>query len=954
MKRFLFILLICWPALGTYSQQRVDVAGQVINAADDKMLEMVAVGIKELNLWTASDMEGKFLLKNIPPGKYTMQASCLGFEIYEQPVTVSLDSRRFTIRMQPTTLALEEVVVLAKEGKKLGSTSSISQSALEHVQPADLSDVMQLLPGQVSINPDLSDPKQLSIRDISTQGDPMAGLGTLLMIDGAPVSNDANMQTLGTAKASLGTVSSNFASTATGGADVRQIPVDNIESIEVVRGIASAEQGDVLSGVVKVNLKKGKTPWIGKIKIDPNIKQAYVGKGFNLAGSGGAINVDMDFARSVDDIRFPYKTYNRLTGSVAYSNTFLKQWKPLTFSLTGRYADCRDTEETDPDMLDYEKFESHDRNLGLVLSGKWALNTAVLTNLNYNISGNIQHQIGREIDQESLNGPMPQPVSKVAGIFEAPYLPSRYISDVTIDGRPFYFNSKITGTKTFHIGEGMNNLRGGVEYKIYGNNGDGRVYDMAFPPNPTSSGDARPRSYKEIPSLGQLSMFLEEELSLPLGPTKLDLQAGIRFTNVQPESIFRSAENTTMLDPRVNMKYSLIDRNSKGLGKLSLRFGYGVFSKAPTLLHYYPDKAYTDRMSFNYYDPPGSLLLLSTYVEEDTRNYDLKPAYNRKMEAGFDLTVAGVELLVTAFREKMTDGFSFHRKYNLFIYDKYETLSETGLNPYYIPGEGVFYIDPVTGDPVSVPRSNDTIWTSYSYPANTESTTKKGLEYTLDFGTLRVLRTSFVLDGAYLYVKKQDMAEHWEKPITTYQNRPYPFIGIYPAGDGKINQRFNTNIRTVTHIRELRMIVTLTTQIIWFEKTRYIYEDENGNPQVYTEIPVDNVYEDRTQIKYIIPRGYYDLTGTYHEFNVEEATEKPYSDLKDRTGNPYYFVERTYPPIYQINLRMTKELSDGASLSFYVNNITNYKPLQKIGGLINSYTRRNQSIYFGAELKLKF
>jgi len=87
---------------------------------------------------------------------------------------------------------------------------------------------------------------------------------------------------------------------------------------------------------------------------------------------------------------------------------------------------------------------------------------------------------------------------------------------------------------------------------------------------------------------------------------------------------------------------------------------------------------------------------------------------------------------------------------------------------------------------------------------------------------------------------------------------------------------------------------------------------------------------------------------------VEEATEKPYSDLKDRTGNPYYFVERTYPPIYQINLRMTKELSDGASISFYVNNITNYKPLQKIGGMINLYTRRNQSIYFGAELRLKF
>ncbi len=231
---------------------------------------------------------------------------------------------------------------------------------------------------------------------------------------------------------------------------------------------------------------------------------------------------------------------------------------------------------------------------------------------------------------------------------------------------------------------------------------------------------------------------------------------------------------------------------------------------------------------------------------------------------------------------------------------------------------------------------------------------KRGIEYSLDFGNLKALRTSFVVDGAYLWVKKQDMADTPYKPVTSYLNVPYPLVGVYPGGSGDIDQRFNTNIRTVTHIKELRMVITLTTQIIWFEKTQEIYEDEDGNPLIYTEVPVDNVYEDRTQIKYINPMGYYDLTGTYYVFDPATAVSKPYSDLKDRLGNPYYFVQRTYPPVFQLNLRMTKELSDGASLSFYVNNITNYKPLQKIGGLINSYVRRNQSIYFGAELKLKF
>ncbi len=99
----------------------------------------------------------------------------------------------------------------------------IEQSAIQHVQPTDLSDVMQLLPGQITQNPDLSKPKQLTIREIINEdgygADNMASLGTLLIVDGAPVSNDANMQFLKTTSASTG-VTASFATTASGGADV--------------------------------------------------------------------------------------------------------------------------------------------------------------------------------------------------------------------------------------------------------------------------------------------------------------------------------------------------------------------------------------------------------------------------------------------------------------------------------------------------------------------------------------------------------------------------------------------------------------------------------------------------------------------------------------------------------------------------------------------------------------
>ncbi|MGD9978360.1 MAG: carboxypeptidase-like regulatory domain-containing protein, partial [Bacteroidales bacterium] len=271
------------------------------------------MGIKELNLWTCSDMNGKYIIKNIPAGAYTMQASCLGFEIYSQSFTVPVTGQ-YIIKMVTTSLALDEVVVVAKEGKKITSTTTINASTLEHIQPSDLTDIMQLIPGNISSNPNLNDPKQLAIREIISSRssvDEMASLGTSLIIDGAPVSNDANMQVSSTTSASMGTLTSNFSSSATGGVDARNISVDNIESVEVVRGVASAEQGDALSGVVKVNLKKGYTPLTAKVKVDPNIKQFYLGKGINLPMERGALNFDFDVTKSLDDARFPYETFYR-------------------------------------------------------------------------------------------------------------------------------------------------------------------------------------------------------------------------------------------------------------------------------------------------------------------------------------------------------------------------------------------------------------------------------------------------------------------------------------------------------------------------------------------------------------------------------------------------------------------------------------------------------------------
>lgn len=941
--------------VAAFAQGQPSLTGRVICKNDSKPVDMAAVVIKELNIWSTTDENGNYSLKNVPNGRYTVAVSCLGYVQLEQEVVFPYTPGVLDLIVEQNTLALDEIVVVAQEGKRMGSESVISQSAIQHVQPTDLSDVMQLLPGQITANPNLSDPKQLTIREIKGT-DPMAGMGTALVIDGATVSNDANMQFMSTATVtSKLTENTEFTSSASGGVDVRQISVDNIESVEVIRGIGSVESGDALNGTVKVTMKKGKTPFTAKVKVDPGIKQVYAGKGFDLGAKIGTLNADFDYTRSLDDIRTKYKTFNRLNAGLSWSNTFMRDRKPLILNLSARGSKTIDLTDNDPDRLDFERYESNEQGLSLNFNGKWALNSKLITNLNFLVSGNIQHQVGHEIENQSTStGFSPQPVSYVTGEFEVPILPAEYISDLTVDGRPYYFESKLFGNKSFHIGKALNNINAGVEWNLNGNNGEGRKFDLSRPPTTTS----RPRSYKDIPGVDQLAFYLEENINIPVGKTKLDLQTGIRYTNLQPNGLFSSEKDILMLDPRVNLRYSVIDNKDKMIKKLVFRAGYGLFSKGPTLPYLYPDKAYRDYIAFSRCDAAAQtgLIIMQTQVYENTGNKSLKAALNKKIEGGIDINVNDIDISVTLFSENMENGFSYERHYENMIFNNYDDVPKTGTNPYFVSGDGIYYTETTTGEIVKLSSVKDTVFSGYSVPTNTSRTNKKGVEFTVDFGRVKSLRTSFVVDGAYMKIINQDRENYWDKPSSggSAGGKEYPYVALYPGGIGSVTKRFSTNMRAITHIKELRMVFTTTVQVVWFYSTQNIYESEEGKTLAYSKEPLyDDIYSDYGSYPVIDPLGYYDHSLTYHTFDRSLAVSKPYSDLIDTYAHGY-FLEKIYSPYYQVNIKLTKEITNTVDMSFYANNVTNYRPLIKIKGVPETYTRVNPPLYFGAELKIKF
>ena len=224
------------------------ISGIVENKDSKERIPLVAIQLTELERWTTSDMNGEFNFKNIPAGTYTIQASCLGFEKYETSnLTISKDVLNYKLQLTEFSLGLDEVTVVAKENTSMSSSSKIENAAIDHAQTHQpCRNVMQLVPGQITLNPDMSGSNQITIRDINSDLNPEDNdaFGTAIIVDGAPVDNDGNMQTLNTAS---GGTSQGY-STAGQGVDLRQISTDNIESVEVIRGIPSVEYGDLTTG----------------------------------------------------------------------------------------------------------------------------------------------------------------------------------------------------------------------------------------------------------------------------------------------------------------------------------------------------------------------------------------------------------------------------------------------------------------------------------------------------------------------------------------------------------------------------------------------------------------------------------------------------------------------------------------------------------------------------------
>ena len=912
MRHFL-ILLFLWTVSGVHAAGHL-LRGTVVDRSaaqpqEFALVQLFAAGSDVQPRGVLADRAGAFLFSGLPDGDYRIRVSFIGFRTWERTLRLVSDTTlRIVLAAQP--LNAQEVVVTARESKGASSASRIDRQAMEHLQPSSFSDLLSLLPGGRAENPKFGTPNLIRLREAGTSSSDydISSLGTAFVMDGVPISTDANLQAVPGSTIDRSLVSR--------GLDMRTISTDNIESVEIIRGIPSVEYGNLTSGLVDIRRRASATPFTARVKADEYGKLISAGKGVALRGEERVLTVDGDLLSARSDPRNTLADYRRITGSLRYHSRRVTDRASLRSRLSLDYTGSADREKTDADAsMDGDRFRASYNRLALASSFDWLFfeSGAVKT---LNVTASLAQEFSRmeQIKQIYLNRTIPLPVGMIDGEErDAELLPYRYTADVAIDGKPVNAFVKAVLGLGGRTGGLQHTGKAGIDWRYDKNWGRGQIYDIRRPLSPTNTN--RPRPFSDIPAGTELSLFAEDALQFGAGGHRFVVTAGLRATvplNIRREYVLHGR---VYLDPRVNVQWKLPSAG-RGAGRwdFELAGGVGQHTKMPTLDQLYPDPIYADLVQLNYYptDPDLRRINVLTYVWENT-NFDLRPARNLKWEVRFSAAHRGMDFSATWFQERMRDGFRTMTYYKALPYKKYDVNA----------------IDPggLTGPPdlSDLPYAVDTMLNTYGRWANGSRIDKRGIEFQFASPRIERIRTRITVNGAWFRTTYSNSAPVYRSATINLGGDPVRYVGLYDWEDGSVRRQFNTNVMFDTYLERLGLTFSTTFQCLWFTSSQPLRNDG-------------------------MPVAWVDASGVEHPFTEADRYDTQLQWLV-QTYSDSYFDRSTVPFVMDVNFKATKHFGRWARLAMYVNRLFSaYPDYYRNGRLI----RRSASPYFGMELNLTF
>lgn len=884
------------PALAQESTA-VAVAGRVLQQGSDSAIAGAVVTVEGRDARTRTDSLGRFAFRALAPGAITLRAQLLGFAPARISLTVERDVTDAIIRLARNPLALHEVVVTADRnrqvGGELGTGSVIDRDAIRNLGAASLAGVLELIPGSVLQPPGLDGGQQVSLRtvpvspgvlSVGAAGAPqrsaqqLAAFGTQVIIDDVPLSNNANLQSLGP-RSEL-----SLPSVAGGGVDLRRIPAATLERVEVVRGIASARFGDLTSGVVLVETRAGRITPDLQLRSDPQTLEGSTAGGIEirnaqtLSAAANATRTRLAPGLREDQAqRFTLQLAHRLEqGSADRDLSLERGGHELTADTR---LDIIALEEDNPETATLPGSSSYVHDRGFRLTHRLRMRTARRTFA-------LTLGFDRLTQNSGVQTLMLRPASPFtsaldAGEHEGKYVAGQYVAKVKVDGTPTFAYSRAEWRLRGSRGAVGDETLFGAELRSEWSGGAGVQFDPEFPPAESFDGVAgfdRPRRYDATGKLGLGALYADRTWRGRLRGVLVEAQGGLRADALFAGTGAIGGYRDAALVPRLNV----VVRPSSAL---AFRVGAGRFAKAPALADLAPGVQYNDIVNVNYYanNPPERLAVITTYLFDRT-NRSLGFSHLDRAEAGADVSFANGNGFVSfvAFADALRRGVGYAERYVPVLRSRYGL----GGAP---PGIGV--PPTVLRPPIGI----DTVPVLVDTPTNDVSNDGRGVELIVALPEFTPLRLRVETQAQYASSRVRTNDIEFGSTFSEFQqtNRPRTPFWDPSTRDG---ERTVVTTRLVHHQPSVGLVVTGTLQL-YLRQSRH---DEAGTDTLSFA-------------------GYLDRQGTLTRVSAAERGQPAYADLR-RTRTGYLLLASDAPTEWLFNLQIAKSLGDRGRFTFYAFN----------------------------------
>lgn len=221
-KRFLIPLFLILINYFLFAGSTGKIAGIAIDKSTGDVLIGVNVVLEGTNLGASTDIDGTFIILNVPPGTYVVNAQYIGYaNTIIKNVQVNVDlTTELNIQMQEEALELGEAVTVVAQQDMVtkdltASTATVNADRIETLPVTEISEVLELQAGYL---------------DGHARGGRKGEIA--YWIDGIPVTD------------------------AYDNGQVVEVNKDMVEQLQFISGAFNAEYGQAMSGVVNITTKE--------------------------------------------------------------------------------------------------------------------------------------------------------------------------------------------------------------------------------------------------------------------------------------------------------------------------------------------------------------------------------------------------------------------------------------------------------------------------------------------------------------------------------------------------------------------------------------------------------------------------------------------------------------------------------------------------------------------------